>query len=502
MSDCPACGAKVMIPGAAFCDECGASLNQSAPPEASVEEAETILVETLEPVSQSAAPQFDHGDDDDRSPVVLEINNNRFYMSGKGGVLQLRVAYTGAEPAKNVRLSIISPQLCERIEKPVRTFGNRAREMKFPVRPSLTGEFAVEISVTVELEKETQVYSTEPIIKVLDPQMMPETVQLNVDQSMHAGGNIGYGNSVRNQVAEGITKGVIKTVNDLLTQNFPDSWQVLDLDLDDVQVAEEEPDTRVQVLASMQRRQPMTCAALELIDQLPRQVLLVGAKREISLGRNRQNTDIVLRLFPRPQTDELTKQITGSRPHLVLSLRSNGLYITDQNTANGTVLNGDQLRGECALPLDRASTIEVAKVLQLRVSPFMDDSSDEQPDRYDLLGHQDELWTLSKRVGLRSLLIERINNSGDEEAYLIVYRWANIGSGCEMSFSGGPGIAGRIVRLDSGYWFEGGSADAVLPLMADGDAFQWQAVPVAERMEISVGSTNLIRVAPFNQYGL
>ena len=227
------------------------------------------------------------------------------------------------------------------------------------------------------------------------------------------------------------------------------------------------------------------------------------------MGRRRGDNDIVLRVLPRSGAhDAMSLQITGSRAHLILSLCSEGLFLADQKTTNGTLLDGRPIVGRAPLPLDRPSEVQVARALQLRFVPFL--SSDDVADSdwhegiYAGISDGDELWRHAEQIGLRSVLIQRMENLETDEQYLIVYRWANCGRGPdnELILPEAPagGTNWRIVRRGGGMWLE----SLVEPgdLMVGGVGLdRGLTVAMTAGMELVCGQSSA-EVVGFQQFGL
>jgi len=70
----------------------------------------------------------------------------------------------------------------------------------------------------------------------------------------------------------------------------------------------------------------------------------------------------------------------------------------------------------------------------------------------------DEVWRMARRLALRSVLIQRVGNLAEDECYLLVLRWAEIGTTAEQEVllppAAGQGPLGRLVRGRSGMWLE------------------------------------------------
>ena len=96
-----------------------------------------------------------------------------------------------------------------------------------------------------------------------------------------------------------------------------------------------------------------------------------------------------------------------------------------------------------------------------------------------------KIGEVAERLGLRSLLVERVNNLPNEECYIIVYRWLNIGraAGSEIMIPGAglDEIHARIVRLGAQFWLHNMAPDG--EVTADGTP-----LPTANICPISAGT--------------
>jgi pSer/pThr/pTyr-binding forkhead associated (FHA) protein len=235
--------------------------------------------------------------------------------------------------------------------------------------------------------------------------------------------------------------------------------------------------------------------------------LLLLGMAQVRMGRSKSSNDLVLRVLPRSESnDSLSLQITGRRPHCILSLKPDGLFLADRDTANGTYLNGKAVKGEALVPLDQASEVDVAKALRLRLVPFLEaeEEGEGAEARYAKLGEPDEVWQTAERLRLRSLLIQREDNLTKEERYLVTYRWIEIGSGAgnEVILPGASlsRTHMRIVRFGGQFWLE--SLVDKNRLTADGVGVpRGHACPLVPGMKLAYGDL-LGEFAEFQQYGL
>ncbi|MFW6061861.1 MAG: hypothetical protein ACOC93_03540 [Planctomycetota bacterium] len=553
---CPHCQADITVPEASFCEQCGSVLHRQQPPApspASVSEPPSttghddpetayqrtvtgamadgavdpqdrqLLEETREDLqitpSQAArleaaameematvAPEGAPADD----PLSLEINDNHFYMEHHLGVLDLRLRNQTDRPIRQIHLSARGTYLDPQNERSFSLAPGARRRARIQLLPSLAGEHLVELTLRCEIDDQSRLYTAQPMLRVLQADAPPSNLTLVIDQRMQAGRNIGYGMHVQNEVKEGVAKGLIQSANDLLGQKFADSWEPLPLVYSEELSREDESGAKRHVRpvpACRADEGGLRRANLTLFGDpaAARWCLLAG--QQIALGRSRSCNDIVLRVMPRSQTnDSLSLQITAKRPHLALSLEPEGLILADQDTTNGTHLDGQAVDGRVTVPLDRPSEVDVAGAMRLRLVPFAggEDSDSVPAERYSELGHADLVWQTARTLGLRSLLIERQDELATRERYLVTYRWAYAGRGAgnEIILPGGcpqPRCL-RVVRLDSGLWLESLSESGCAKL--GGMPLTCQtACPLREELVVGCEQTKL-EIGPFGQIGL
>jgi len=455
---CAKCGAALERQEAAFCSQCGTAVTiaQSRPDESKpANREEPTRLADLGPKNDRPPEQRCH--------LGLEVNNGRFYMEGKACAFHFRISNRTTVPIKNVSVCVTGkhlegPERCELFLAP-----GLSREYPLDITPTRAGEPTIQVNVSYELDSTTYGFSARKIMKVFDKNVTPQNLTLYFDQSMHAGGDIGYGNSVRNEVKAALEKGLIHTVNDLIAHRLPERWEEIELSYDDrltrqLRAAARQSVRVVPELAS--RRATLRKACLFLGDRItPERLLLLGMP-QVRLGRSRNANDVVLRLLPRSSAnDELSMQI--SNEHLLLELRREGLVLVDRESTCGTQLNGKPIDSEALVPLDDPSEVNVAGVLSLRLKPFLDTDPAEKAaaERYAHLGRPDRLWRTAEALKLRSLVIERMNNLSDREQYVVVFRWMNAGRAPDGELVIHQEDVEfdhlRIVRLSDQFWLEG-----------------------------------------------
>jgi hypothetical protein len=476
----------------------------------SAEEAAAIEQKALSP----AADEADACDDEGRPPAVtLEINDNHFYMTGMAAVLDFRFVNRTDRPLSNVCLTVSGQLIGAARQCTVRLPARRNARQYVQLVLGAPGEMAVDLSLTYELDGEPFCWTVQALLMVLARPDNLQSLVVQIDQSVRSeGGGKIFGSSINQEAKQIISEGLVKDVNQIMQRSFRDHWTSLPLmfDEDETRRRRESSVRPVKVVSALaHRRAPMDRAAIISSDEpdAPR-VCLLGIP-QVRLGRSRSNTDISLVVLPRsPENDKLSFMISGHKgPHCVLSLRPEGLFLADQDTMNGTELNGHAVRGEAKVPLDRASDVDVAKALRLRLIPFLetDDQVEVDPKRHGDLGLPDDLWQTAARLKLRSLMIRRVDNLAEHEKYLVVYRWANVGRGAGSEILIPDPTAGlrrahvRIIRLGGQFWLESLVQDK--GVTADGiNVPRGQACPLALGMKVTFGNM-AGTVSEFQQIG-
>ncbi len=452
---CPRCAARIREAAALYCDQCGALLRGPAGSDPTkVAEArqdaayaDPRAARRASIPRQSAAPPCAVPAAPPDAPVLLEVNDARFYVEGCVGPIELRLTNRSPLPIELVELTVCSQRL-GRIRRQIGSLApGQTRRQFIEIEPQKAGEHVADIRVSLRRGGNVQNWVTQVVFRVLQRHLSPQSLTVHIDQSTHMSGErIGFGQSVRKEVEAGVLRGLIRDTNDLLTQSFTPSWRKLPL-------APADPPLRPVALPGAAPLRRLT---------LRRQVrgqearLLVVGTHPVRLGRHRSN-DIVLRVLPRSEAhDLLTRRIQGRAPHLSLELTRDGLFVRDHRTRNGTWLDGRPVLDLQPIPLDRPCTLDVARALHLRLTPLRDPGEPPAMTRYAALGPHDSLWEHSLATGLRGLRIERVHNLADRECYLVVFRWIDLpqdlAGGWAWFWKAGPSL--RIVRAAGRLWIE------------------------------------------------
>ncbi len=473
------------------------------------------IVPPLAPLRSPHLPRmagFSFGDDG-QSAVMIEVNDNHLYMAGKAGVLDFRLTNPGREPVEVLNIAITCDLLKVKTmaQFPLDLRPGRPRQVMFQVEPLKEGECAFSLTLSYELNNQPFVFSIDPRqIAVMAESATPQNVVYHIDKSIHAGegAKVGFGMQIREEVKDAVERGSIRTVNDLLDRKFNDQWMVLEL-FEESRATDRLRDERsrsVRIVPRLRERLTSMSRARLIVGESPGRSMLLLGMGKLRLGRSREVSDVLLRLLPRsPENDPRTLKISGR--HLMLELRAQGLVLIAAATQAGTKLNGLAMQGERLLALNRVHEVEVAEELKLRLTAHRDESgvvaaASGSGGRYAALGPADDAWRQAGALGIRSVVIERMNNLASEERYVLVYRSALIGGEGGEIPAGNPAgePLGRIVRMGGGFWVEG--LEDAGRLSVDGHPVKrgWVS-PLSPGMTLTVDQTPL-SCATWEQVGI
>jgi pSer/pThr/pTyr-binding forkhead associated (FHA) protein len=172
----------------------------------------------------------------------------------------------------------------------------------------------------------------------------------------------------------------------------------------------------------------------------PVNVMLV-AKSTVTFGKNRRN-DIITRICPRSEVNDNQSNKIG-RDHCRLELTEKGVFIKDNNSANGTLLDGKAVDAEGRQIKADNKELELGGVLRMSVRCLSEkrgiDIAAYKKIAEESLG---PMWELAVKAGANSITLGRMNNLGIDdkngfESYCLVYRIATLGSDphCSLSFA-------------------------------------------------------------------
>ena len=357
------------------CEECGAELKGVSPTDSRLEKTVAPDDHTLACSHSSRTESHSKQAGNDDHPLILGINVNQFYMQGFKGVLDLKLANCGLEDIDSATVEV-SSDLLEHIETwHCQLACARAVYKKFQIKADSAGIELIRFRVVVQRGASFLAFWAEADIPVFEKTQDLRNISIQADNIVGVGSVAEHaksmGNAVRGQMDSLIRMDKIRNATDLMREYRTMAPDYFHLTL------ESDPQRSQQLTESLSAsrtghgnriidasRGTLTDgASLEVQGgRAPHRIVLL-AKSEVTLGKHR-SCDIVTRILPRsPQQDELSNRI--SRTHARIELSTDGLWVTDNQTVNGTRLDGQLLDSQRTEIGDQARCLELAEVLTL-----------------------------------------------------------------------------------------------------------------------------------------
>ena len=486
MITCPKCKAQFDEEDLAFCTQCGTRLRQQEPEPPSPESQPSERNVGLSPEST----------DDLYCPLSIEYNEAHFYGAGVSGGVELRVRNISDQKIPIFCLDVqvqklgVDMRFWHGAMKP-----GRQKDFLFEVRPPDDGEIPIRIQLAYRDGSRVRAFTATHWIIPIPKDRRGRNIEIFIDNSINAKGDVGYGLSVRNQVADLIRNGVVKSVEDLSRQRLEPSWREVqvtrDYELDGeyvrrflfpVEIVLE--DDRKKAWSADLLQLPFELSVHDIDDnhRVKLRMLVLGSE-EIQIGRRKDN-DIVLRL--EPETEENRKASERiSRNHASVVVDEDGVFLVDLGSTNG-VRAADGKRIDKKVSLSAEATFQFSSVMALTFCPLLHREDDK--GRYLELGSPDVLWTHAEKHGIGAIRIDRKENL-PEYSYLILYSSVVFGNGSNADISNSLFRANRfrLIRIRRSLWIEN---LAKTPLKIDDHLAleQRQAMQVRDGLSFRVGN--------------
>ena len=441
------------------------------------------------------------------SHLLVELNDSHFYMEQFAGALELRMTNLTSGKISSGGLKVSGKHLDEPDQCGFSLLPGEAKVCCLSIDFTKPGEPPVEFQMYYEHDCDIYAYSQRTFFKVFAKTESIRKIEAHFTQNINVaeGGKFGFGLDNRTDILRGIQSEKIKDANDLIAQQLPPHWVSVDLPYDETLTDKlRRKQERVRIVRELADLRQTVSRACVMIDQhpSPAHVLLLGLPR-VRMGRVRSSNDLVLRVLPRSKDNDDMSFWISKNAHRTVRVEPQGVMLEDNKSTNGTYLNGKQITKPTALPLNEPSEVDVGKAITLRFTPFRDfnDPAGSRVERYCSLGEPDDLWQAAQAHGLRSIVIQRVNNLPGSEIYVLVLRWIMIGQNPQAEIVvPGADFDARVVRLAGQFWLEtikpgrGIHANAV-PVPAG-----W-ACPLLPEMKLTCSGT-LAEYLPFGQCGL
>jgi hypothetical protein len=369
----------------------------------------------------------------------------------------VRVTNDGARPARQVELVVHGAALADgaaRLEIGDLPPGRSARRL-VRVCPDHAGEDCMDLNLQFAGGTARYAATGQWDFITFPAQMDLDKLVVTIQNTIHAGDRVGgvIQESGLEELSQLVRDRQIRDEEQLFQRTYGAGWCEIPLEFHQTGRAEPMEAVRPFWLPGG----PVDRASVRVRRGGRDERLLILGKQTVDFGRSSKH-DVRLVLLPKTPDNLLASSaIHRRRPHFSLSLDGEGLWIVDAGSTMGTNVDDRRVDRRHRLAVGAPSELEVGGVLSLRVTPLADrsDRPAPAPARYSRLGAPDALWTLSERVGVRGVMIERVNNLPGREHYLVLYRWVDLAEVLPVGAGSAPDALGdgvRLLRLGEQIW--------------------------------------------------
>lgn len=310
---------------------------------------------------------------DDEDAVALFVRFPYALVAGHSSVLQVKVENRSDRTIRHGEMLIEGrslESLCRQVFR--RISPHQTKSFDIEIEPKRAGPSILQMELVVEDETGKRSYrgtASEPV------HAAPESGNINISigdiQGNKSGGaNAGLGAEYGNvEISNLLGENKPITLNDLLTSEREVEFEEVDLDLDyglSARAVFVEKRSRARGLRLppdfVGHVQPANRLVLDPAEDGTPGPLTVVTGPEFTLGRNRTKANLATWWWPRSEEfDEKTKRI--SQIHACLRAESGQLFVWDNDSANGTLCDGQELpRGgrETATPFTHRTSLALA----------------------------------------------------------------------------------------------------------------------------------------------
>jgi len=383
--------------------------------------------------------------------IALSVNTNQFYMQGYSGVIDIKLENQSDNSFDSIKVEVSSDLLGRSEHWSCRLEPCKSVEKRFSAKPADAGVKLVQFRINARQADSVYAYWAETTLLVLPKVEDVKDIQIQADNLVNLGQDsekFNIGGIIDLHIDEMIKRNKIRTAYDFMMEyrKLPPNFEMLELEFD--------PDRSEQLTRSLTvsktadkhildsgRGSLTDTASLQIESKDKPQNIVLVAKPVVTIGRSKKN-DIVTRILPRSVENDM-KSRKMSAAHCQIDLTDKGLFIKDNDSANGTLLDGKTVDSNGRQIKGAAKEVELAGVLSMAVGCVAHRQGPSGAAYEQILDEPlGRLWETAAKAGLNSVTLKRLNNLGadDEngcESYCLVYRIATVGSRphCSISFA-------------------------------------------------------------------
>lgn len=445
----------------------------------SIAEADRLrekAIESLRPVQHTEQPI--NTAIDSTQGLTLYLNTNQFYMQGFSGVIDLKIENQGGSNFDSVKIEL-SGNLLGRAELASFRLGSSdSKRRRFPIRqPDVGGIELLQFRLNARRADTVFSFWAETTITVLPRVESAKDIQIQAENLVNLGqasDKFNIGGVINLNIDEMIKRNKINTAHDFMVEysKLAPNFRSIELEYDPERsqqlteslTAETKPKSPRTVI-SPERGTKTDSASLRVQSREKCINIVLLSKMNAGFGRASAN-DITTRILPRSEiNDPLSVQISSNN-HCNIELADAGIFVRDNDTANGTTLDGQNLDANGSkLKAGDVNEIVIANVLGMKLQIIGEKKTIADSSVYSRSVNADigYMWETAAKHKLTSIKIDRLNNlspadTNGSESYCLIYRTAHIGSNpdCALCFEekGLEPLHAKLIYLAGTYYLE------------------------------------------------
>ncbi|MBN2590035.1 MAG: FHA domain-containing protein [Sedimentisphaerales bacterium] len=407
--------------------------------------------------------------------LSLSINTNQFYMQGFRGVIDIKLENLSDDYFEIVKVELSSDLLAHAQRWSCSLASCQNVRKRFSVKLADAGIECVQFRISLKKANKIYAFWADTDLPIFEHTKDLRNISIQAHKLIDFGSVSdnakNMGNCIKNQVDNFLKLDKIQTANDFMSEckRLPANFKILNLTFDPER-SEQLTNSMTIVKASEKSKRIVNPDRGSLTDSASLQIqskdmpanIVLFAKSEISFGKNRRN-DIVTRILPRSESNDNQSNQMG-RDHCKLELTENGVFVKDNKSVNGTLLDGKEVGTNGMEIKAESKELELAGVLKMSIG-YVGSRYQFDNNAYEKLFNSSLglLWNAASNCSLNSITLKRLNNLGADdnnglESYCNIYRIATIGSKphCAISFAdkGLEPIHAAILYLGNRFYLE------------------------------------------------
>jgi hypothetical protein len=312
-------------------------------------------------------------------PVNLWLNFPGVLVAGCTAIVEAKIENKTNQLLPRAELMLQSNGLADRVQKVCRqVMPNLFACLCLEIKPTEAGWFVLRCDVKGTQQDQAYAFRGSVKLKVNEKPDPKLVINMGDIQCVRGQANAALGGEFAPvNISNLVQPGAIRTLNDLLNVELPESYGQVPLELDyevsriDITKSRAPSTTSwsipKQFLAHAQSGTKLKLEALDDSGKLPAIHLI--ARDEFKLGRSRQDADFLTWFWPRSEeNDDRTRRL--SKVHVVAETHGDKLIVRDAGSANRATFEGHPLSENENDLIDQRGTLILSHEYHLDVTPF------------------------------------------------------------------------------------------------------------------------------------